>query len=393
MSYGLVPEGFNLKRLLDIQDETAQDLKAAFGNIRTDPSSKFGIIDGILSKKLADLWEILEAVYQSFSIQAEGVSLDDKVYWAGVERLPALQSQVDVLFVGGYGTIVPVGTIVKSTATGAQFRLNSLVNLTITDGEGTLLPFKCSDYGPIAAPAGTVTILITPVSGVRSISNDSDATLGRNEETDDALRTRFINARAYLGYCRFDAIRSRLEQELQGIASLSIFENTSNSIDSDGRPPHSFEVVVDCPNSLDQAVAQKIWDVKPLGIDTYGSVSKNVTDSIGGSHVVSFSKITTIYAWIDVLLTRSTEISFPVDGIETIKRAILEFVSKVTVGNDFIVQSMYAPIYSVPGISFANVSIAVTANPGDIPSFIGTQNISVSSHNRLSFDISRISIA
>lgn len=388
MTFGLENTGFNVKRFDDIKTELIEDLKNAFGNIRTDEISKFGLFINIMSKKFADIWEVLQAIYESFGIDAEGSALDDRVMWAGVTRLPVDKSRVDVTFIGTLGTVIPVGTLIKSTSTNIQFILDSTEDMSITDASGTIIPFIALNYGNFTAPENSV-VLITPITGVSSIANESPAVPGRYTETDDALRIRFIQARAATGYCRFDAIKTRIEQELSGINSIAIFQNTSGAIDSSGRPPHSFEIVVDCVSSLHTAVAQKIWDVKPIGIETYGNTSAVATDSLGGSHTIYFSKVSPLYAWIKVSLVYSSEISFPVNGVEQIIKNIIEFSKSLQVGSDFIIQSFYNPIYSVKGITEAVIEIATTFTAEGTPEYVKI-NIAINSYNKLIFDSSRI---
>lgn len=390
MAFGLENAGFNLKRFDDIKEELITDLKGEFGNIRTDETSKFGLLINILSQRFADVWEVLQAIYESFGIDAEGSALDDRVFWAGVVRLPAEKSRVDVSFVGTLGTVVPVGTIVKSTSTNVQFILNSSVDMSITVPAGTSLPFIALEYGDLTAPENALA-LVTPVSGVTSVNNPLPAVPGRFTETDDSLRIRFIQARAAIGYCRLDAMKTRIEQEVGGINSIAIFENTTGAI-VNGMPPHSFEVVVDCVNSLNSAVAQKIQDVKPLGISTYGDTSESAIDALGVTRTIYFSKVVPVYAHIRITLSYSMEIYFPVDGIEQIKRNILSFVESLQIGNDMIAQSFCKPIYEVKGITGAIVEIATTPSPSDVPVFV-TTNIPIDRKNKLMFDLSRITIS
>jgi uncharacterized phage protein gp47/JayE len=391
MTFGLDNTGFTLKRLEDIESEIDADLVNTFGNVRTDYASVFGQLKAIMSKKFADLWELLQTLWLSYSLQSEGLALDSVVQFSGVTRLPSTKSEVVVTFAGDEGTTIAVGTIVRSSITGVQFTLNSAVNINIPVAETIDLSFIALEYGALSAPAASVTQLITPISGVTSITNAVEAVQGRETETDDELRTRFIQARSRLGYSRFDAVISRIVQEVAGVVSAAAVENTSDITDSDGLPPHSFEIIVDCPTSIEQAVANKIWDVKPLGINTFGDITKDVTDSQGKVHSISFSKITDVYAWINIVLTYSSEIAFPANGVSQINDNLLAYGKTVSIGQDFLIQALYSSIYAVPGISSAAVTIDVTPSAGDTPSY-GSSNIVVAAKERLIFATTRITI-
>ena len=173
--------------------------------------------------------------------------------------------------------------------------------------------------------------------------------LGREEESDTELRTRFLQTRSALGYATMDSIANRIKQEVSGVVDVVVYENSTDTIDSEGLPPHSVMVVVDCPTPIEQAVAEKIWQVKAAGIITHGSESKTVQDSQGYLHTVNYSKIATTYAHVSVMVTVSNEKAFPSNGIAQIQAAVLKFGQSLEMGDDLIFQSFYRPVYSVQG--------------------------------------------
>ena len=75
--------------------------------------------------------------------------------------------------------------------------------------------------GPIAAPALTITDILSPVNGWQSISNPEALTIGRNEETDSELRIRAVTFRSASGKATVDAITSAI-LAIDGVSSTSV---------------------------------------------------------------------------------------------------------------------------------------------------------------------------
>jgi len=277
---------------------------------------------------------------------------------------------------------------------------NSSINITLITGNlsfekfGTAMPFIAQEYGPVAAPVGDASQIVTPITGLDECYNFEAATLGRNEETDAELRTRFLQTRSALGYATVDGIANRIKQEVSGVIDAMVYENPTDTTDSDGLPPHSVLVVVDCPSTVEQAVAEKIWQVKAGGILTHGDLSKTVTDSQGNLHTVKYSKVSTVYAHVSVTVIPSSEIAFSSNGLAQIQNAILEFGRSLKMGNDLIYQSFYRPIFQVSGIESVMLYVAVTNTPDGIPFYpSAATNITVGRTTRVDFDLSRIHIS
>lgn len=133
MTFGLTPQGFKAKRLVDIQTDLENQLLAEFGDINLDPQSIFGQQIGVFSKVLADLWENMEDVYFSqYPNSAEGISLDNVVQFNGITRLAAQQTRVTGVCIGLEGTLINQGALARIPDTGAVFfaRENTIITRT-----------------------------------------------------------------------------------------------------------------------------------------------------------------------------------------------------------------------------------------------------------------------
>lgn len=156
-----------------------------------------------------------------------------------------------------------------------------------------------------------------------------------------------------------------------------------------GRPPKSFEAVVQ--GGSDENVAEKIWETKPAGIETFGNTNFTITDSQGDSQVIFFSRPTPIYIWVQVALTLYTEETFPVDGVQLVAANINNYGNSLGIGIDVLFQRILAQIFNVPGIASGNMQIAATNLPTDSPSF-GTADIPIEENEVSVFSLERISV-
>lgn len=115
MSFGLLPSGFILKRLVDILTELENDFKSSFGpEINLEETEPLGIINAIYAERLSLLWELAQGVYNAFYPNtAEGISLDNNVAITNITRLPATKSMAEIAIWGTPTTVISPGFIVS----------------------------------------------------------------------------------------------------------------------------------------------------------------------------------------------------------------------------------------------------------------------------------------
>ena len=244
-----------------------------------------------------------------------------------------------------------------------------------------------TNTGPVLGLLGTITVIDTPVAGLDSVTNYEDAIVGRDVETDVELRLRLQTARQ--GFATDEAIRSRLLDEVAGVSSVTIISNRTDGVVS-GQPAHSYQAIVQ--GGADQSVADKLWEVQPSGIASYGTEAEVVVDSQGNNQEINFSRPVNEYAWVKVVYTLHPEDTFPVDGADAIKAAIVALGDTFEPGQDLLVQQLEAACWTVPGLQSVVVTIDVTPNPGDVPGY-GAADIAVDADTLLLFDTARIPVS
>lgn len=132
---GLTAAGFEKKTLQQIKTEVEAEFRNTYGDdIDLSESSVAGQFIGIFSKKLANQWDIQEAVYNSFNPDnAENVSLDGGSALTGTVRLPALSTELYIMLEGAATTVVPLGHLVEQDETAFQFALGAAITIQQTD--------------------------------------------------------------------------------------------------------------------------------------------------------------------------------------------------------------------------------------------------------------------
>ena len=242
--------------------------------------------------------------------------------------------------------------------------------------------FDCDEDGANTALTGEIDQIVTPETGWELCYNLTAAIEGRLVETDEELRIR--RAQSFrVGYATETAIQQALLNRVDGIVSALVVSNRTMVTDGDGRPPKSFEAIVQ--GGLDQDIGEVIWDTMPAGIESYadvtpggGGVAVNVTDSQGSTQVVKFSRPVSKYLHVKLFYTLYSEEAFPADGEARLRSAILAWaLTEFTLGQDVIPQRLYAPIYTVAGVGPVIVQVALTDGEDDTPSTWSTDQITV----------------
>ena len=159
---------------------------------------------------------------------------------------------------------------------------------------------------------------------------------------------------------------------------------------SGGRPPKSFETVVE--GGTDDAVALKIWQLKPAGIQTFGNTHVIVTDSQGNPQGIEFTRATEVYLWADVLLVLNPQETFPTNGQQLVADAIVNYGNTLGVGTDVFVQRVQSAIFAIPGIAQASVQIARTPTPTTLPVPFGSSDIAIGASEISLWDTSRVNV-
>lgn len=219
---------------------------------------------------------------------AGGIFLDAICALTGLQRDTATKSTVLCDLSGVAGTLIPQGVKAK-TAGDAVFQSTGDV---ILDGSGSgSVVFESIEFGPIAAPATALNIIVDGVLGWDSISNPDGALLGQNEQTDLSLRALRKQTLALQGTSLSESIISAV-LNVPEVKSMAFRENITAStatIDGISMVAHSIYACVDGGTDTDVALA--LWGNKSAGANYNGATTVNIVDPISGqTYAVKFDR-------------------------------------------------------------------------------------------------------
>ena len=128
---GLDENGFTPKTFTEIQDELRTAVSDNFQGIgetvNVNPNSRFGQLIDIFSAQIAEAWDGLQDIYNSyFPLTATGASLDEANSLTNTPRLQATSSRAGVYLLGDANTNVPQGLkMLVDGTTSDEFLLSS----------------------------------------------------------------------------------------------------------------------------------------------------------------------------------------------------------------------------------------------------------------------------
>lgn len=383
---GLTTAGFTRKTLQELTEDLEAELLAAFPALNTKAGVAHQLVS-IFGAKLSEAWELAEAVYAAYApSSASGDALDRVSALTGTTRRPATRSTVTATVNLDAGVTLPAGSIVR-VAGDTTARFVTLAAVTNTSGSAASVPveMEAESAGPVAANAGTLTVIVTPVAGWNSVTNALDAELGQLAETDAELRARRAAELRAVGGSTVDAIRADLLQ-VEGVLEVAIFENTGLTTDGNGVPGKAFEAVV--RGGTNAAVAAALWASKPAGVRAHGLTSVTVEDSRGEEHTVRFSRPSEVEVYLEIDVTVDADV-YPADGDDLVAAAVAELGdATLNVGDDVVLSALYCAVFSVAGVLDVT---AVRAGTSSSPT--GTANLTIAARELALLDTSRIEVS
>lgn len=140
----------------------------------------------------------------AFLDTAEGDYLDKLVKILGLSRRTANPASGHLTFYGDVDTIIPGGTKVASTD-GLYY--STMIEGAINPSGHIEIPAVCETTGPDTnKPIGKINVLLQPITGVSSVTNNEPFTGGRDEETDLELRKRALTRASTVALLSKDAM-------------------------------------------------------------------------------------------------------------------------------------------------------------------------------------------
>lgn len=359
---GLTSTGITIKDVDEILSDIEGSQTASIDpELNVNADSVLGQLNGIYAAALAELWELVEEVYQSaYPDTASGQSLSYIGALTGTIRRAATKTEINIDLVGTASQTIPAG--IQAHPDGDPDSLFELDANVLLSGGGTgsgTMTAVTAGSASTAANNDTFTIT-TPDPNLTSLtapSSDTVIAAGSDEEADQALRTRREASLAQAGSSTVAAIRAAM-LEVTGVNTCTVFENPTGVTDANGVPPYAIEVLVHstvAPSYTDQDVADAIFANKPAGTQTYGGDGPHtVTDSQGNDHTIYFSEPTTLPIYVTVTLTKATDGTYVTDA--NVAQAIKDWVDIITVGRSVYASDIINVVADLGGVTSVSVS-------------------------------------
>jgi hypothetical protein len=330
---GLSPTGFLPKTVEEIVAEfETKQLADIDAGLDTSPESPIGAMNGIVGEAIAENWEVLATLYGAIDPDnAEEGFLENVAAMTGTIRRSATRTLVESVTMTLDATAtIPAGTLFSVANSTRTFE--TLTEVISTTAGAYTVDCQALVEGPVLCLAGTLTNIVSPVTGLTAVTNPTDGILGRNIDTDLILRQRRIEELEASGGSTVGAIAADMLRKFgaDGLDDCFVFENDTDETDDAGLPPHSTQVLVDdgaSPALDDDDIAQQIFDSKPSGATTYGSESGTAVDPKGGSHTVNFERVERKRLYLYIYIVKDN-FAYPTDGDQQIKEALVAFAAR-----------------------------------------------------------------
>ena len=197
--------------------------------------------------------------------------------------------------------------------------------------------------GPVAAPAGSLTVINTPISGFDSVYNIEDAEQGTDLETDEAFRVRrrtrvVTSVSATVGAIRSAVLSINDTNPVALIESCFVEENdtmtptaTMNAKSLRVVPYYDGAPIT----AIENLIAQAIYKSKPGGIELMGAQSGVIIGDDGSLRTIKWDRPTEVPIFITIGARTPTGIT--ADQIIALKTYIANLGNQLGVGEDVLV--------------------------------------------------------
>lgn len=303
--------GIETKDLATLISDFTTDMQAAYGpDIILTSDSPDGQSMMITIQAARDALDLAEEVFSSFDPdKAVGTVLDQRVGINGIQRQAGTYTVTNVTvtttndlsqnLIGLDTATDPSQVFTVADDAGTQWLLETTQS-GLTAGAHVLV-FRAANTGKTLTIPNTITTIVTIIVGVTAVNNPTTyTTLGTDEETDAALHVRRQKSVSAASQGYFQALLAAL-QNVAGVTSAFIYENTGDTTDGNGVPGHSIWVIIaGAPAAAD--VAAVIYQKRNAGCGMRGGVAQNVTQADGSTFTVRWDTVTTQNLYVSMFL-------------------------------------------------------------------------------------------
>ena len=350
---GITPTG--LDGMTELLEENV--VRATFGaDTSVEPETTQGQLILTEGAALTECDELLVHVANGLGVHTAAGLQQDRLFGnLGVKRIAGTRSTVTATLSGTANTQVAKGSRARTTG-GALFETNAD---TIIGSGGTIdVAMRSVELGPVTAPAGELTSIVTVVSGWTGITNAAAAEAGMLAETDRAYRRRYLRSIAANAGDSLEAIEARL-LTVENVTRVKVLENTTGSSDTiRGLTVAANAIMCIVEGGTTDDVALAIYLAKGSAA-TSGGTLHSVTRR-GLTEDVRIQRV--LLQALAVAITIDVLPGFPGDGVAQLRQRVTDWVAGewssgsgdfdtegLPIGELIDTNRIYSPINSVPG--------------------------------------------
>ena len=316
--------GFDVTEIDDLREQIASEWQKAFKEkdrplLNTDPETPQGqIIDSQVASVNQKDSEVLYLAQQFDPRTAEGRFQDALAEIYFIKRKPAINSYALCTLNGRAGTQISAGALIESEIDGTQWSLDQ--NIIIPVSETVTAKFTCSTDGAISASSGTLTKIVTTVTGWDTVTN-ATAIVGSLEESQSAFEQRRKDSISLNARSTVNAVYANVAQ-CDGVIAVYAVDNKKNmseTIDNYTLTPHS--IFVSVIGGENEDIAKAIYNNLSAGCDYNGNTSVDITNEYSGAvETVKFYRPDVFNVFVKVQIQNSTQLQNDYENI--VKQAV-----------------------------------------------------------------------
>ncbi len=290
--------GIHIDSLSDIVSNLNTSFQTIYGqDIILDSNTPDGQMINIFAQSKEDTLQMAVNVYNSFNPDLVVGQAQDRLYkLVGLYRNQAKFSFVNVnitvdraLNLSGLDSNIDAeggaGYTVSDT-NGTEFILANSVSLS---SAGTyLLEFRAKNSGAVEVAPNSITNMNTVLLGVVSVNNpESQFLTGNSVETDSQFRIRFNKSRSISSQGFNDGLLAQL-LAVNNVSQAVVYQNRTNTTDSDGTPAHTIWVIVE--GGAVEDIANVIYANLTDGCGMRGETSYTIQKQNGANQIILFDR-------------------------------------------------------------------------------------------------------
>lgn len=376
----ITENGISAPSFAQILQSLQESVQAIYGSdVYISPDSQDGQFLALIAKGISDSNQMAIAVYNAFRpTGAQGAGLSSIVKINGLARKTPTNSTAVGNVVGVNGTVINNGVV--SDNNGNKWDLPASV--TIPPAGFISVTVTAQEPGEIPAPAGSINSIATPTLGWQSFISTTDAVLGDPVESDATLRRRQARSTALPAISSMGGLYSSL-LSLPGVQRVRIYENASDSVDSNGIPARSISCVIQGGDV--QEIARTIGQKKTPGAGTYGAVTESYIDPITGiPYDINFYVLAE--QGVDVQITVSALAGWSTEVQTKIQQSVSDYINNLDIGVDVDISRLWGPAYLFGRLDSSAYEITVLELDG------GTINVPIDFNKKATCDPSNVVI-